>query len=220
MKAYVELVQRREREIGCDVLTHQKVRRSSLAHCGTRLTYHTVERRGLHGQPHEDRDRRRLVDCGDGQGCHRIAILEQAVVVFILAADLVFPSFISHVYLYHRCKIPAHVLIALYHWVSDSMPSTEARMAMYAWLIMRSRHTRLQTRTHHPIACLLTNHHVTRDRASCCSRPSPVLYDRGFLPRLLDPISEDTARASLLPRREDCHRRIMHWIGESVKELM
>lgn len=25
MKAYVELVQRREREIGCDVLTHQKV---------------------------------------------------------------------------------------------------------------------------------------------------------------------------------------------------
>lgn len=26
MKAYVELIQRREREIGCDVLTHQKVR--------------------------------------------------------------------------------------------------------------------------------------------------------------------------------------------------
>lgn len=25
MKAYVELIQRREREIGCDVLTHQKV---------------------------------------------------------------------------------------------------------------------------------------------------------------------------------------------------
>lgn len=25
MKAYVELVQRRERELGCDVLTHQKV---------------------------------------------------------------------------------------------------------------------------------------------------------------------------------------------------
>ena len=25
MKAYVELVQRRERDIGCDVLTHQKV---------------------------------------------------------------------------------------------------------------------------------------------------------------------------------------------------
>jgi isocitrate lyase len=24
MKAYVELIQRREREIGCDVLTHQK----------------------------------------------------------------------------------------------------------------------------------------------------------------------------------------------------
>ena len=26
MKAYVELIQSREREIGCDVLTHQKVR--------------------------------------------------------------------------------------------------------------------------------------------------------------------------------------------------
>lgn len=26
MKAYVELIQRREREIGCDVLTHQTVR--------------------------------------------------------------------------------------------------------------------------------------------------------------------------------------------------
>jgi isocitrate lyase len=27
MKAYVELIQRKERDIGCDVLTHQKVRR-------------------------------------------------------------------------------------------------------------------------------------------------------------------------------------------------
>ena len=26
MKAYVELIQRKEREIGCDVLTHQRVR--------------------------------------------------------------------------------------------------------------------------------------------------------------------------------------------------
>lgn len=26
MKAYVEIIQRKEREIGCDVLTHQKVR--------------------------------------------------------------------------------------------------------------------------------------------------------------------------------------------------
>jgi isocitrate lyase len=29
MKAYVELIQRRERDIGCDVLTHQKVSQSS-----------------------------------------------------------------------------------------------------------------------------------------------------------------------------------------------
>lgn len=27
MKAYVELIQRKERDIGCDVLTHQKVSR-------------------------------------------------------------------------------------------------------------------------------------------------------------------------------------------------
>ena len=30
MKAYVELIQRKEREIGCDVLTHQKVSSSHL----------------------------------------------------------------------------------------------------------------------------------------------------------------------------------------------
>ena len=30
MKAYVEIVQRKEREIGCDVLTHQKVCLSSV----------------------------------------------------------------------------------------------------------------------------------------------------------------------------------------------
>jgi isocitrate lyase len=28
MKAYVELIQRKERELGTDMLTHQKVRRS------------------------------------------------------------------------------------------------------------------------------------------------------------------------------------------------
>lgn len=30
MKAYVEIIQRKEREIGCDVLTHQKVRSEHL----------------------------------------------------------------------------------------------------------------------------------------------------------------------------------------------
>ena len=33
MKAYVELIQRRERDIGCDVLTHQTVRPLSLSVC-------------------------------------------------------------------------------------------------------------------------------------------------------------------------------------------
>ena len=68
MKAYVELVQRREREIGCDVLTHQKVCYPSALHNFTQLMVRPVEWRGLHGQPHEDRDRWRLVDRCDGQG--------------------------------------------------------------------------------------------------------------------------------------------------------
>lgn len=38
MKAYVELIQRKERAIGCDVLTHQKVSLQS--------TYHTKEEGG------------------------------------------------------------------------------------------------------------------------------------------------------------------------------
>lgn len=33
MKAYVELVQRKEREIGTDVLTHQKVRKLATTLC-------------------------------------------------------------------------------------------------------------------------------------------------------------------------------------------
>ena len=37
MKAYVELIQRKEREIGCDVLTHQRVRMSP-PHFGVRRT--------------------------------------------------------------------------------------------------------------------------------------------------------------------------------------
>ena len=76
MKAYVELVQRRERDIGCDVLTHQKVRS---------LFYHLlpgwsteiflkVEWRRLHGQPHEDRHWWRLVDSCYGQGRHGVPI--------------------------------------------------------------------------------------------------------------------------------------------------
>lgn len=37
MKAYVELIQRKERDIGCDVLTHQKVSRLlDDAHCSSR----------------------------------------------------------------------------------------------------------------------------------------------------------------------------------------
>jgi isocitrate lyase len=39
MKAYVELIQRKEREIGCDVLTHQKVSAGRLlsSHFGQRV---------------------------------------------------------------------------------------------------------------------------------------------------------------------------------------
>lgn len=39
MKAYVELIQRKERDIGCDVLTHQKVSRVlDDANCSFSLT--------------------------------------------------------------------------------------------------------------------------------------------------------------------------------------
>lgn len=49
MKAYVELVQRRERDIGCDVLTHQKVRLLPSILLAPILRLPTVERSRLHG---------------------------------------------------------------------------------------------------------------------------------------------------------------------------
>ena len=57
MRAYVELVQRREREIGCDVLTHQKVSYIPLAL--PELT-RVVVRRRLCRRPHDDRYRRNV----------------------------------------------------------------------------------------------------------------------------------------------------------------
>lgn len=41
MKAYVELIQTREREIGCDVLTHQKVRSTSYSSSTEQYAYAT-----------------------------------------------------------------------------------------------------------------------------------------------------------------------------------
>jgi isocitrate lyase len=40
MKAYVELVQRKERELGTDVLTHQRVRPSAAYRPSNLLTLH------------------------------------------------------------------------------------------------------------------------------------------------------------------------------------
>jgi len=51
MKAYVELIQKKEREIGCDVLTHQKVDMLHLQAVALFLTTCKVEWRGLRRQP-------------------------------------------------------------------------------------------------------------------------------------------------------------------------
>lgn len=70
MKAYVELIQSREREIGCDVLTHQKVRPSfplfRSKHRGTQANHpsppiETVVRRRLCGRNVDDGHRRCLI---------------------------------------------------------------------------------------------------------------------------------------------------------------
>ena len=47
MKAYVELIQKKEREIGCDVLTHQKVDMLHPQAIASFLTTRKVEWRGL-----------------------------------------------------------------------------------------------------------------------------------------------------------------------------
>lgn len=71
MKAYVEIVQRKEREIGTDVLTHQKVHvHPSLYIVMCLPLVFTVEWCRLRRQPHQDRYWWCVVDVGDGQGCH------------------------------------------------------------------------------------------------------------------------------------------------------
>lgn len=84
MKAYVQIVQEREREIGCDVLTHQKVRlslltsSSSSSSCSTLtpflLSPFAVVRRRLRRQPAQDGHGRHLVDCSHGCRRHRVAV--------------------------------------------------------------------------------------------------------------------------------------------------
>ena len=71
MKAYVEIVQGKEREIGCDVLTHQKVRRSYLHKVMVFAYPYAVEWCRLRRQFAENCDWRGLFDSGHGQGCHR-----------------------------------------------------------------------------------------------------------------------------------------------------
>ena len=74
MKAYVELIQRRERDIGCDVLTHQKVSRAMFS-----LTI--VVRRRLCRLVNDDSHGRCLFDRRHGQGRHREPIWWQVVIV-------------------------------------------------------------------------------------------------------------------------------------------
>lgn len=75
MKAYVELIQRREREIGCDVLTHQKVCVLCASPAATTSNaVLVVERCRLCRQLDEDCHRRYLVDGCHGFRCHRVAV--------------------------------------------------------------------------------------------------------------------------------------------------
>ena len=69
MKAYVELVQRKEREIDCDVLTHQRVCRLLCTIAFPPLTFHSVvEWRRVHRQHVDDCDWWYLFNGCDGQG--------------------------------------------------------------------------------------------------------------------------------------------------------
>jgi hypothetical protein len=77
MKAYVELVQRKERELGTDVLTHQKVRATFVR--GTELTAGAVERSRLCGQSDQDGHGRRVVDGSDGCRCDGDSVCSQDV---------------------------------------------------------------------------------------------------------------------------------------------
>ena len=82
MKAYVQIVQEREREIGCDVLTHQKVRLSLLprrrcrraARSRLSCSSFAVVGRRLRRQPAQDGHGRHLVDCSHGRRRHRVAV--------------------------------------------------------------------------------------------------------------------------------------------------
>lgn len=66
MKAYVEIVQRREREIDCDVLTHQKVRLLHLYLQRSLLTLNAVEWCRLRRQFDQDCHGWNLVDSSHG----------------------------------------------------------------------------------------------------------------------------------------------------------
>lgn len=70
MKAYVELIQKKEREIGCDVLTHQKVDMLHPQAIASFLTTRKVEWRGLRRQPDQNRYGWSLLNSGYGKWCH------------------------------------------------------------------------------------------------------------------------------------------------------
>ena len=80
MKAYVEIVQRKEREIGCDVLTHQKVRPSHLHNSMVFAHSDAVERRRLRRQSAQDCDGWGLVDSSHGKRCHGGPIQGEAMI--------------------------------------------------------------------------------------------------------------------------------------------
>ena len=115
MKAYVELVQRRERDLGTDMLTHQKVRDHLVPKLGmlTSRRIVTVERRRLCRLVVEDRHRRCIVDSSDGEGCHRGAVLQDQVVIVVWTLSIV--QFVVEHLIFYRTRKNSISSISYYH---------------------------------------------------------------------------------------------------------
>ena len=115
MKAYVELVQRRERDLGTDMLTHQKVRDHLVPKHGmlTSRCIVTVEWCRLCRLVVEDRHGRCIVDSSDGEGCHRVAVLQDQVVIVVWTLPIV--QFVAEHLIFYRTRKNGISSIFYYH---------------------------------------------------------------------------------------------------------
>lgn len=127
MKAYVELIQRRERELGTDVLTHQRVGPSYSRRYELMLTLYapTVEWCGLRRQPPQDRYWWCFLDGSDGRRCHRVAICREAVIVELI--------------LYQHCIYLVRVELCVTTVGSGMLLSAIAEIGLYSSDLHESR---------------------------------------------------------------------------------